>query len=239
MNNRARPGQAYCPTDVEHIANVITHGLWILPSVAGIMWMVYLARSELEFLSAVIYGLSLVLLFSVSTTFHAISYSGKCGSLKNFFHIGDRAVIYIFIASSYTPWLTLKDMGSWGCQFLCLVWLLAAIGIAYQYTFHEQYKWLETLFYLVIAISPSVAIVTMKESSGLVEMTAGGMVYMAGVIFFKCDGLIPFAHAIWHCFVIVGALFQYYAVCTYLLGQANTESTKLSSLADSRVLEEL
>lgn len=54
--------------------------------------------------------------------------------------------------------------------------------------------------------------------SGLHELAFGGLIYMAGVVFFKCDGVIPFAHAIWHSFVFVGAIIHFVAVCTYLLG---------------------
>ena len=50
------------------------------------------------------------------------------------------------------------------------------------------------------------------------ELAMGGMVYITGVVFFKLDGVIPFAHAIWHCFVFTGAIFHYCAVCKYLLG---------------------
>lgn len=48
-------------------------------------------------------------------------------------------------------------------------------------------------------------------------MALGGAIYIAGVAFFKCDGIVPFAHAIWHCFVSVAAVFHYVAVCKYLL----------------------
>jgi len=48
-------------------------------------------------------------------------------------------------------------------------------------------------------------------------MAVGGAVYILGIVFFKCDGVIPFAHAIWHCFVFLGALMHFCAVCRYLL----------------------
>jgi len=58
----------------------------------------------------------------------------------------------------------------------------------------------------------------MSKLSGFYELAAGGLVYVMGVIFFKMDGVIPFAHAIWHCFVFVGVTFHYVAVCKYLIG---------------------
>ena len=56
-----------------------------------------------------------------------------------------------------------------------------------------------------------------SEHSGVHEMAVGGAVYISGIVFFKCDGVIPFAHAIWHCFVFLGALLHFSAVCHYLL----------------------
>jgi monocyte-to-macrophage differentiation protein len=48
-------------------------------------------------------------------------------------------------------------------------------------------------------------------------MAIGGFMFLSGVVFFKSDGLIPFAHAIWHFFVFLGASFHYYAVYNYLI----------------------
>ncbi|XP_064638264.1 monocyte to macrophage differentiation factor 2-like isoform X2 [Lineus longissimus] len=224
MNGRAKTGQAYEPTDVEHIANVVTHGLWIVPSLAGLVYMQLLSDNTREVLIAGIYGLAVLTLFTVSTVFHTISYIGRFRQLKNFFHIGDRAVIYLFIAASYTPWLTLRDLEHWGYHCLWIVWVMAVIGIWYQYTYHEQYKWLETLFYFIIGVCPAISWFAMKETSGTFELVTGGIVYISGVVFFKCDGLVPFAHAIWHCFVFVGAIFHYIAVCRYLLGPESDQA---------------
>ncbi|KAK7456519.1 hypothetical protein BaRGS_00039375 [Batillaria attramentaria] len=231
-NNPPEPGRPYEPTDVEHIANIITHGAWVLPSAGALIFMVYLATSDLHLAVAVIYGLALIALFSVSTAFHVVSYTGWLKDWKFFFHMGDRAIIYIFIASSYTPWLLLKEFHNWAEEVLYIVWFLAVSGIIYQYVFHERYKKLEIILYLITGICPAVVILDVKDSAGLYELALGGITYVLGVVFFKCDGVIPFAHAIWHCFVFVGALFHFYAICVHLLG-AFEEHSPLYSYTQS------
>ena len=57
---------------------------------------------------------------------------------------------------------------------------------------------------------------TQTDSAGLAEVALGGAFYVSGVVFFKCDGRIPFAHAIWHCFCATGAWCHFYAVYTHL-----------------------
>ena len=59
------------------------------------------------------------------------------------------------------------------------------------------------------------------DQSGLAELQAGGAVYLFGVFFFKSDGFIPLAHAIWHVHVVVGAIIHYQAVNKYLIHPGN------------------
>ena len=83
--------------------------------------------------------------------------------LRDLFHRGDRAMIYLFIAGSYTPWLTIKSYQpeSLAHQLTWLVWVLAILGIIYQQLFHEKYKLLETTIYVTVALAPSLAVFEM------------------------------------------------------------------------------
>lgn len=79
--------------------------------------------------------------------------------MKDALHRCDRAMIYIFIAASYFPWLNIEyfsDNDLFSMRYV--VWIMAIMGILYQQIFHEKYKMLETIFYVVMGIGPSVAI---------------------------------------------------------------------------------
>lgn len=76
-NKRACGKEAYCPTKVEHIANVITHGVWVIPSIFGWKLLLQRAKTSSQVLAALVYGASLVALFSVSTCFHSVFYCNR------------------------------------------------------------------------------------------------------------------------------------------------------------------
>jgi len=129
-------------------------------------------------------------------------------------------MIYIFIAGSYTPWLMLKRLeprDGWGAWWVRAIWPFASMGIMYQQIFHEKFKSLETIFYIIIGVLPSLVVYEMVDDIGLAELKVGGAIYLIGVIFFKLDGRIPFAHAIWHLHVVAASRIHYDAVISYLV----------------------
>ncbi|VDP05459.1 unnamed protein product [Heligmosomoides polygyrus] len=167
-NKRAGKGEAYEPTTYEHWANTISHAIGIVPCVVVFWHMVTISHRELQFYLMIIYGLFTTLLFSSSTCYHVCELKFRQRraqtQLRYYLHICDRAAIYLFIAASYTPWLTLRHCGYPGLNLKWMIWVFALMGILYQYNFHEKYKTLETLLYILIAGGPSVAIFTMVLS---------------------------------------------------------------------------
>lgn len=119
----------------EHLANVTTHGLWVLPAICAALQLLWRSQSGTQFLVGLVYGVSLALLFIVSTVFHCVFYCNRNRPLKDILHRCDRAMIYIFIAGSYFPWLSLSTpIDSHALLFVLkwTTWLLAAFGILYQ-----------------------------------------------------------------------------------------------------------
>ncbi|XP_032086888.1 monocyte to macrophage differentiation factor 2 [Thamnophis elegans] len=113
-------------------------------------------------------------------------------------------------------WLNLRELGPWASHMRWIIWIMASGGTLYVFFFHERYKLVELLCYLIMGFFPALVILSMPNTDGLVELVAGGIFYCFGTVFFKSDGRIPFAHAIWHLFVAFGAGTHYYAIWRYL-----------------------
>uniref|UniRef100_F7F802 Monocyte to macrophage differentiation associated 2 n=1 Tax=Monodelphis domestica TaxID=13616 RepID=F7F802_MONDO len=213
MNHRVPANKRYQPTEYEHAANCATHAFWIIPSILGSSNLYFLSDDDWETISAWIYGFGLCGLFVVSTVFHTISWKKRhLRMVEHCLHMFDRMVIYFFIAASYAPWLNLRELGPWAAHMRWIVWIMASIGTIYVFFFHERYKLVELLCYVVMGFFPALVILSMPNTDGILELMTGGVFYCFGMVFFKSDGRIPFAHAIWHLFVAFGAGTHYYAI---------------------------
>ncbi|XP_051982349.1 monocyte to macrophage differentiation factor 2-like [Xyrauchen texanus] len=226
MNNRAPSNKRYQPTEYEHAANCATHALWIIPSIVGGVLLYFLSDDHWEEISAWLYGAGLSSLFIISTVFHTVSWKkSHLRSVEHCFHMCDRMVIYFFIAASYTPWLTLRELGPLAAHMRWVVWVMASGGTGYVFFFHERFKVVELICYTAMGVFPALVILSMADRSGLYELLVGGGCYVLGMVFFKSDGIVPFAHAIWHLFVAMGAGIHYYAIWKYLYTPINQQTS--------------
>ncbi|CAJ0952692.1 unnamed protein product [Ranitomeya imitator] len=189
----------------------------IVPSIVGSALLHRMSDDRWEKITAWIYGMGLCALFIVSTVFHIVTWKkSHLRTVEHCFHMCDRMVIYFFIAASYAPWLNLRELGPLASHMRWFIWLMAVGGTIYVFLYHERYKIVELLFYLAMGFSPALVVTSMNNTDGLQELAWGGLIYCMGVVFFKSDGIIPFAHAIWHLFVALAAAVHYYAIWKYL-----------------------
>ncbi|XP_015273056.1 PREDICTED: monocyte to macrophage differentiation factor 2, partial [Gekko japonicus] len=218
MNHRVPSNCRYQPTEYEHAANCATHAFWIIPSILGSSILHVLSDNQWETISAWIYGFGLTGLFLVSTIFHTISWK-KRHLREHCFALPQPRNCYYYQGLnglSYSPRLNLRELGPWASHMRWLIWIMATVGTVYVFFFHERYKLVELVCYIIMGFFPAVVILSMPNTDGLLELMAGGVFYCLGTVFFKSDGRIPFAHAIWHLFVAIGAGIHYYAIWRYL-----------------------
>ena len=199
----------------EELLNVLSHALFILPCIALTVELVQRSTSLLQFRISILYGTCAIFLYAISATYHFIHLlkllKVNVSILEHPFHLADRFMIYIFIAASYMPWLLLQGDVGYGFKVAYFVWALALVGVVYTIFFLGWSTNFELFLYLALGFGPSL-FVMYQSMQGLGELLAGGLLYVVGVVFFKMEGRVPFAHAIWHLFVAAGMWTHTHAI---------------------------
>ena len=203
----------------EEIANAVTHGVAALMSIAGLAILVGFAvaysGSPTVITAVSVFGASMIFLYVASTLYHAIPNPKAKQILQRL----DHSMIFVLIAGSYTPFCLVTLKGVTGIGLCIAVWSIAIVGIALQGILIKQSKWLNSLLYLAMGWLVLLVIEPLIESlpnTGLWLLTAGGLSYSLGVIFYVWKTL-PYSHAIWHLFVFAGTVLQFLAVLLYVI----------------------
>ncbi len=206
------------PTLGEEIANSITHGIGAVFGVTALTIMVAVAATSGNVwgvVGASIFGATLVLLYTASTLYHAIT----APRAKNVLRILDHSAIFLLIAGTYTPITLVSLRGPWGWSLLGSVWGLAVAGVLIEATPLRRLRAISLVLYLTMGWAIVVAarpIITAMASGGLTLLIAGGLSYTLGLTFYGWKRL-PYSHAIWHLFVLGGSTCHVLAVVLYVL----------------------
>ena len=201
----------------EEFLNVWSHILGLGFSIIGTYFLIVkalLLESTIHILSYTIFGISMVILFSASSLYHASKKSIKRAKLKIFDHVA----IYFLIAGTYTPFTLLGLKGTWGWSIFSVAWGIGIAGMILKLFFTGKFNLLSTLSYIamgwliVIAIKP---VLNTFSSETLFWLTVGGVFYTVGAVLYSIKK-IPFNHAIFHFFVLGGVTSHFIAVYFYL-----------------------
>jgi len=204
-------------TLTEEIANAVSHGIGALLSAAGMALLLYMAAIDNDYsrlFSYLVYGICLICLFLSSTLYHALINEKAKRILKLF----DHCAIYLLIAGTYTPLLSVNLKGQLGYSLLVAIWLFALVGILFKIKYGAKYKVISLATYLgmgFIALFFINYIYAALAFGGFLLLCLGGLFYSSGVIFYV-NKKIPFNHAIWHLFVLFGAACHFFMIMFYV-----------------------
>lgn len=202
----------------EEVANTLTHGFGLVLSVAGFVflaWLAFLYGDSLHIASSIVYGVSLVALYAASTIYHAAITPRS----KSILQLVDHCGIYLLIAGSYTPFLLVVLRGSFGMGMLAIVWAIALFGISMTIIFRGRFKAVGVAVYLIMGWLGVIAVQPLYLALGAVPIglvIAGGISYTIGTIFFGWNR-IPHNHAIFHVFVLAGSIMHFIAIAGYVI----------------------
>lgn len=206
------PQKAY--TLGEEIFNSVTHGIGGLLAIAGTVLIIVFAainRGAMEVVSGAIYGASLIILYTMSTLYHALTPH----KAKHVFRIMDHDTIFLLIAGTYTPYTLCCIQPKWlGWTIFGIVWGAAVLGIVLNSVNMEKFRKISTICYIVMGWGIIFAIKPLKDGMptvSLVMLIVGGVLYSLGCIFYV-KKTIRYFHSIWHIFVVGGSVLHWFSV---------------------------
>lgn len=202
----------------EEIFSSVTHGVGTLMGIAELVLMVvFAARAHNVYgvVSGAIYGATMIILYTMSTLYHAI----QVPRAKKVFRIMDHCSIYLLIAGTYTPIMlcTVRREGGW--VMFGIVWFVTVLGIVLNSINLEKFRRVSLISYIVLGWAVVAMWGAMRANlpmAGIWLLIAGGLVYMAGVVFY-CLKKVAYMHSIWHLFVLGGSLLHFFCILLYVM----------------------
>ena len=168
--------------------------------------------------SFAIFGISMVLLYTMSTLYHSFSPPG----LKRLFKLLDHVSIYLLIAGTYTPYMLVSLRNGNGWAIMTVVWVLAVAGILSEvFLSGRSVKVGQMIIYFAMGYACAYDLGALKlilSDQGFYWLTAGGVAYSCGVVFYILDKMnrLTHAHGIWHFFVLAGTLCHFISIIGYV-----------------------
>lgn len=208
----------------EEIANAVSHGVMAIFGLVALILLVIRSESGLEVVAAILFGLSIINLYTMSTIYHALTHQGAKGLFKRFDHLS----IYILIGGTFAPPLLLlpdlkaplfgiEGMLSLGVTLFAIQWILIAVGVIFKSIWIKKFAKLHVFLYLAMGWSALIFIQSLLafNQAAFIYVLLGGIAYSVGVIFYSMPQ-IKYFHFVWHIFTSLGTILQFIAIYGYL-----------------------
>jgi hemolysin III len=210
-------------TKGEEIFNGVTH---IVGAVFGLVVLIVgvvfasLYGDAYAIVAMVIYGLSMIILYTASSIYHFL----RPNRAKRLFRIFDHCTIFLLIAGTYTPYclIALRESGAWGWTLFGVIWGFAILGIIFNaVNMHNKIiKRLSMIAYIAMgwcAVIAIVPIVKVLPWAGLGLLVGGGVVYTIGAVLYVIGKRKKYMHSVWHIFVLLGSILHFFSILFFVI----------------------
>ncbi len=208
-------------SQIEERINWITHaagGAFAIMALTILLFRSIQNGTVSAVVSSAVYGSTMLIMFVISSVYHAL----YPGTGKKVLQILDHCDIYFFIAGTYTPvtlvsFMPLSPVTAW--LIFSIEWGLCALATIFTAIDLRKFRVLSMICYLgmgwgIVFVSGFAISVL---GSGFHWLVAGGIAYSIGAILYGLGKKVPYMHAVFHLFVILGALLQFFAIVLYVV----------------------
>ena len=201
----------------EEIFHAVSHGIGAGLSVAAMALLLVKAQGALAWVSVFIFGLSMVLLYTISCIYHSLS---RRTEGKKVLRVIDHCNVYLLVWGTYMPVALLGVGGALGWTLFAVTGLLTVTGITLTAISVDRFKVLQVVCNLLIGWSilmgfPS--LVTTVGHTGILYMVLGGAAYTVGAVLYGLGSRKRYMHSVFHVFCMLGTFCHFWAIYAYLL----------------------
>ena len=201
------------------ITHIVGGGFAVVAATLSIL-LAALHRSPYAVVSASVYGVSLIFLYTMSSIYHGLS-PRLMG--KRVFQVMDHCAVYVLIAGTYTPYClcTLREVSpALGWTYFGVVWGLTALAVTFNAIDLKKYAVLSNLATLLLGWCIIFRFGVVRSSIGEVGSALlffGGVAYTVGCLTYLIGAKRRFFHGIFHLFVLLGSILQFFSIFFFVL----------------------
>ena len=202
----------------EELMSAITHGIGAGLSITALVLCIIAGarHGAINVISGIIYGISLIILYTMSTLYHSF----KPNLAKKVFRVFDHCCIFLLIAGTYTPFTLITLNGINGWIIFTVIWACAILGIVFNSINLEKFKKISFILYLIMGWTVLVdikSLIANLDPTGLKLLVVGGITYTLGALVYLVGHKVKYMHSIWHFFVLTASVLHFFCIFLYVL----------------------
>ncbi|MBN1289263.1 MAG: hemolysin III family protein [Actinobacteria bacterium] len=203
----------------EELSHMISHIVGAALGLVALIWCLILADGPVEIATSVIYGTTMILLYTASSIYHGLTHP----MAKRVFQILDHCAIYLYIAGCYTIialCAVRSENAAMAWALFGIEWGTAAVAVTLTAIDIKMFRHFSLTCYLVMGWAVLFAVKPTFEAlgaTGFALLLTGGLLYTIGAIFYGAGKKLPYAHLVFHIFTLLGSFFQFLCIAFYVL----------------------
>lgn len=205
--------------------SALTHFIAFVGAFFGLLVLLYISIypvvKTVNIITFSIFGLGMMLVYAASTVYHTLYLSEE--GIKRLNKL-DHMMIFVFIASTYTPICLIALKGFMGWSLLTIIWSLAVAGVLIKLFWMHAPRWFSSVIYLVsgwIALIYLLPIIKILGTAGSLWLFIGGGFYTVGAVIYAVKKPDPWPeffgfHEVFHIFIMIGSAMHFWLMYDYI-----------------------
>ncbi|MBR5542749.1 MAG: hemolysin III family protein [Oscillospiraceae bacterium] len=203
----------------EELVNSISHGLGAAFGIVALILSVVFSAHQgdaWKIVSSAIYGASMIVLYTVSTIYHALGIN----LAKKVFRTLDHCSIYFLIAGTYTPYTLVAMRENVGFYIFVVIWLAATVGITFNAINVHKFRVMSMIIYIAMGwaiVFSARALISSVEPAGVVLLLSGGVLYTVGAVLYGLGKKKKYMHSVFHFLALGGSVCHFISIFAYVI----------------------